>query len=128
MQAPGLEDRRRASLRASPVGRDEHRRAGPRTAPMPDIELSRPHGLGLDGARRAVDEVADRLRRELGVTTRREGDVVHVEGRGVSGRLEAGPAEVRVEASLGLRARPFKRVLRREIEAELDRLAPLPTD
>ena len=93
---------------------------------MPDIILSRPHALGPDAARRAVDEVADRLRREFGVSTRREGDTVFVEGRGVKGRLEAGPAAVRVEASLGLAARPFRRLLRREIEAELDRLAPLP--
>jgi putative polyhydroxyalkanoate system protein len=93
---------------------------------MPDILVSRPHALGLDAARRAVDEVADRLREEFGVATRREGETVYVEGRGVTGHLHAGPHALRVEASLGLRARPFKRLLRREIEAELDRLAPLP--
>jgi len=92
---------------------------------MPDILVSRPHALGLDAARRAVDEVADRLREEFGVATRREGETVYVEGRGVTGHLHAGPHDLRVEASLGLRARPFKRLLRREIEAELDRLAPL---
>ena len=95
---------------------------------MPDILLTRRHSLGLDGALRAVEEVAGRLRRELGVETRREGETVFVEGRGVEGRLEAGPDTVRVEASLGLRARPFKRLLLREIEGELDRFAPLPTD
>ena len=93
---------------------------------MPDIVISRPHTLGLDDARRAVEEVAERLHSEFGVTTRREGDTVFVQGRGVTGQLEAGPSAVRVEASLGLAARPFRRLLRREIEAELDRLAPLP--
>ncbi len=93
---------------------------------MPDLVFSRPHALGPDAARRAVDEVADRLRAEFGVSTRREGDTVFVEGRGVTGHLEAGPHDLRVVATLGLRARPFKRLLRREIEAELDRLAPLP--
>ncbi|WP_420454586.1 polyhydroxyalkanoic acid system family protein [Rubrivirga sp.] len=93
---------------------------------MPDIVVSRPHALGLEAARRAVDEVAERLRREFGVTTRREGDTVFVEGRGVRGRLDAAADAVRVEATLGLTARPFRRLLRREIETELDRLAPLP--
>ena len=89
---------------------------------MPDILITRAHSLGLDGARRAADDVADRLRREFGVSTRRDGDTVWVEGRGVTGRLDAGPSEVRVEARLGLAARPFRRLLRREIETELDRL------
>ncbi len=93
---------------------------------MPDIVVSRPHALGLEAARRAVDEVAERLRHEFGVTTRREGDTVFVEGRGVRGRLDAQADAVRVEATLGLTARPFRRLLRREIETELDRLAPLP--
>lgn len=93
---------------------------------MPDIVVTRPHSLGLDAARQAVDEVADRLRREFGVATRREGETVWVEGRGVRGRLDARPEAVHVEATLGLAARPFRRLLRREIESELDRLAPSP--
>lgn len=89
---------------------------------MSTISISRAHSLGIDGARRAADEVADRLRREFGVTTRRDGDTVWVEGRGVKGRLDADAHEVRVEARLGLAARPFRRMLHREIETELDRL------
>ena len=93
---------------------------------MPDIVVSRPNPHGLAAARRAVEAVADRLRRELGLRTERAGDAVLVEGRGVRGRLEASAEAVRVEASLGLRARPFRRLLRREIEAELDRFAASP--
>lgn len=89
---------------------------------MPDILITRPHSLGIDGARAAAANVADRLRREFGVATRRDGDTVWVEGRGVKGRLDAAPDHVRVEATLGLAARPFRRMLRREIETELDRL------
>ncbi|WP_412062557.1 polyhydroxyalkanoic acid system family protein [Rubrivirga sp. IMCC45206] len=92
---------------------------------MPDIELSRPHALGPDGALAAAVAVADRLEREHGVRTRREGDTIHVEGRGIRGHLLAGPDAVTVVATLGLRARPFRRLLRREIEAELDRFAPI---
>lgn len=92
---------------------------------MADIDLTRTHRLGLDGARRAAADVADRLQSEFGVAARWAGDTVYVEGRGVRGRLDAGPTTVRVTASLGLAARPFRRALRREIERELDReLAP----
>ena len=89
---------------------------------MSTISISRPHSLGLDGARCAADDVADQLRREFGVTTRRDGDTVWVEGRGVTGRLDATADRVDVHARLGLMARPFRNLLRREIETELDRL------
>lgn len=89
---------------------------------MPDIDLVRPHSLGLDGARRAAEGVAARLRQEFGVATERVGDSILVEGRGVRGRLHASDDAVRVTASLGLAARPFRRLLHREIERELDRL------
>ena len=91
---------------------------------MSHISITRAHSLGAERARQAADGVAERLRREFGVDTRRDGDTIHVEGRGVTGRLDAGPTELRVEATLGLAARPFRRLLRREIESELDRLAP----
>lgn len=94
--------------------------------PVAHIVLSRTHHLGLDGALRTAEEVAAQLRREYGVVTRREGDSIHVEGRGIRGRLDARPEEVRVEATLGLAARPFRRALQREIERELDRLVPSP--
>lgn len=88
---------------------------------MAVIDISRPHALGLDGARRAAADVAARLRHEYGVETRWEGDSVHVEGRGITGRLDAQPKTIRVMARLGLAARPFRRALQREIERELDR-------
>ena len=93
---------------------------------MADIDLTRPHDLGLDGARRAADAVAARLRSEYGVTTEWDGDSIRLKGRGVRGRLDAQPAMVRVTASLGLAARPFRRALRREIKRELDQFAPTP--
>lgn len=91
---------------------------------MPHIDISRVHTLGLDGARRAAEAVAARLVAEFGVRSSWIGDTLHIEGRGVRGALEASPSTVRVTASLGLVARPFKASLRREIERELDRLAP----
>lgn len=88
---------------------------------MADIDLVRPHTLGVTGARAAAESVAERLRAEFGVESVWEGDSLRVRGRGVDGRLEAGPETVRVTARLGLLARPFRRSLEREIESELDR-------
>ncbi len=89
---------------------------------MSTISISRSHSLGLDGARQAADDVAERLSREYGLATRRDGDTVWVEGRGIKGRLDATADQVHVQARLGLTARPFRRLLHREIETELDRL------
>ena len=93
---------------------------------MADIDISRPHQLGLDGARRAAEAVAQRLADEFGVRSGWRGDTLRVEGKGVKGALEATATAVRVTASLGLMARPFRRALQREIERELDRVAPSP--
>ena len=90
---------------------------------MATIDITRRHALGPDGARQAAVAVADRLRAEFGVRSWWDGSVLRVEGRGVDGRLDAGPETVRVVARLGLLARPFAGPLRREIERELDRVA-----
>ncbi len=92
---------------------------------MATIDIIRPHALGPDGARRAATQVAERLRAEYGVDVRWVGDTLHVSGRGIDGRLDAGPDTVRVTAKLGLLARAFAGPLRREIERELDRVVPL---
>ena len=92
---------------------------------MATIDITRRHALGPDGARRAADPVAERLRAEFGVRSWWDGPALRVSGRGVDGHLDAGPETVRVVARLGLFARPFAGPLRREIERELDRVAPL---
>lgn len=99
-----------------------------RVAPFPSrlplvshLDISRPHSLGLVGARRAADDVADRLRQDFGATATWEGDHLLVTARGVSGRIEINESLVRVTARLGLAARPFRNLLRREVEQQLDR-------
>ena len=89
------------------------------------IDITRPHTLGPDGARRAAGQIADRLVAEYGVRAWWDGPALHVSGRGIDGRLDADAETVRVVARLGLLARPFAGPLRREIERELDRVAPL---
>ena len=88
---------------------------------MPDIDITRSHTLGPDDARRAVDAVAARLRDEYRVRSEWVGDRMRVSGKGVRAELMLLDAAVRVTASLGLLARPFRNQLRQEIEKELDR-------
>lgn len=113
--------RQRAEVRSTNPRRSLCVHDGP-TVSVAHIILSRPHALGLDGALRTAEGVANQLQREYGVATRRDGDSIHIEGHGIRGRLDALPEEVRIEATLGFAARPFRRVLQREIERELDRL------
>ena len=94
----------------------------PLPRPVADIDITRRHALGADGARHAAASVAERLRADFGVRSWWDGPTLRVAGRGVDGRLDAGADTVRVVARLGLFARPFAGSLRREIERELDRV------
>ena len=94
----------------------------PLPRPVADIDITRRHALGADGARHAAASVAERLRADFGVRSWWDGPTLRVAGRGVDGRLDAAADTVRVVARLGLFARPFAGSLRREIERELDRV------
>jgi len=61
------------------------------------------------------------LRRDYGVRSEWSGDLLRVSGKGIRGELTVGERDVRVTATLGLIARPFRNQLRQEIERELDR-------
>ena len=93
---------------------------------MSDISITRRHALGLDGARRAADDVAARLAADYGVRSAWAGDVLAVRGRGVTGELRVSPDAVIVSARLNTLARAFRGALSREIERELDRAIAAP--
>jgi putative polyhydroxyalkanoate system protein len=94
----------------------------PHTLLMAHIDVSRPHSLGLNGARRAAEDVLDDLRREhqLRLDTRWEGDTLHARGRGFEAWLHAQPQTVRVTAHLGMFLRPFRGAIREEVRRYLD--------
>jgi putative polyhydroxyalkanoate system protein len=88
---------------------------------MAHIDVSRNHGLGLDGARLAAEEVVDELRDELPFHAQWEDDTLVARGTGFDARFFAEPDAVRVVVHLGLFLRPMRRKIRDEIEATLDR-------
>lgn len=88
---------------------------------MSHLDISRTHTLGLHGARQAADAVAERLQADFGAVTEWKDDRLQVKARGVQGEITVTDTLVHVSARLGLAARPFRNLLRREIEEELDR-------
>ncbi|MEM1054140.1 MAG: polyhydroxyalkanoic acid system family protein [Bacteroidota bacterium] len=88
---------------------------------MADIDISRPHSIGLAAARDAADAVGRQLREEMGARAEWNENTLRVRGRGVRGEIQVTDAAVRVTARLGLIARPFRNTIQREIEEQLDR-------
>ncbi len=87
---------------------------------MADIELTRRHRLGADGARQAVERVARELQQSVPFEQRWEGNALHVEGRGAVGRIAVEEEAVHVAVRLGLLLRPMRPALRREAVRLLD--------
>lgn len=92
---------------------------------MAHIDVSRPHDLGLDGARHAAEEVAAKLQSEFPFRTHWDGDTLVARGTGFDAEFVAGDEAVRVLVRLGMFLRPMRRKIRDEIEAYLDRYIPV---
>ncbi|MEM1044181.1 MAG: polyhydroxyalkanoic acid system family protein [Bacteroidota bacterium] len=91
---------------------------------MAHIDVTRPHALGLNGARHAAEEVAAELRGAFPFRTHWEGDTLVARGAGFDAQFLAGDDAVRVLVKLGLVLRPMRHRIRGEIEAYLDRYIP----
>ena len=88
---------------------------------MAHIDVSRPHDLGLDGARLAAEEVAAELQEEFPFRAHWEDDTLVAHGTGFNAHFVAEPDSVTVHVKLGMFLRPMRRKIRAEIEAYLDR-------
>ena len=76
------------------------------------MKIKREHCLGAEEARRRVDQVADELGGKLKLTSEWEGDHLRVHGKGVSGRILAGVADLDRDVPFppaGMRAKRGKR-------------------
>lgn len=104
------------------MGRDGVRPLrSPIRSDMAHIDVTRHHDLGLDGARRAAEEVADELSGHIALRTHWEGDTLIARGPGFNGHFYAEPHAVRVTVRLGLMLRPLRHTIRSEIDDYLDR-------
>ena len=86
---------------------------------MPSIDIHHPHSLAHDDARRAVQEVAEKLSDRFGVEYDWAGDDLNFRTAGVDGRIALAPSELRVTAQLGFLMSAFKGPIESEIRRVL---------
>ena len=84
------------------------------------LKIKRQHSLGVEEARRRVDQVADELGGKLGLTSEWEGDHLRVHGKGVSGRILVSDGSVEVHVHVGLAMMMLREPIRSAIENSID--------
>jgi putative polyhydroxyalkanoate system protein len=86
---------------------------------MSTIDIHHPHALPADKARKAVQEVADKLDARFGMESRWEGDTLHFSRSGVDGHIALMPKELHVTAKLGFLLSAMKGPIEQEIRRVL---------
>lgn len=68
---------------------------------MAAIDIRHPHSLPLPKARKAVQQVAEKLSERFGVTYAWNGDTLNFSRSGVDGHIALEPSQLHVSAKLG---------------------------
>jgi putative polyhydroxyalkanoate system protein len=93
---------------------------------VPDIHISREHGLGLAQARRLAFRWAETAQEKLGMRCAYEeggsGDLLSFTRAGVHGELKVSESRFELDARLGLLLGAFKDRIEKEIVKNLDSL------
>ena len=84
------------------------------------LKIVREHTLGIEEARRRVDQLADELGAKLRLKHYWEGDHLRVTGTGVSGRIVIEETLVEVHVRTGLGMMVFRESIRAAIEDSID--------
>jgi putative polyhydroxyalkanoate system protein len=87
---------------------------------MPSIDIRHSHSLPHAQARKAVQEVADKLADRFGVACDWDGDTLKFARSGVDGKIDLAPKSLRVTANLGFLMAAFKGPIEAEIRRVLD--------
>jgi putative polyhydroxyalkanoate system protein len=87
---------------------------------MATIDVRRTHNLGLDGARKAAEQLAEKLKEKLEIRYRWEGNDLRFERTGANGRIQVGATEVRVEIDLAFLLKPMKGKVESKVHQYLD--------
>ncbi|QHB71811.1 polyhydroxyalkanoic acid system family protein [Stenotrophomonas sp. 364] len=86
---------------------------------MSSIDIRHAHSLPIDGARKAIEEVAAKLSERFGLQSNWVGDVLNFSGSGVDGAIELQPGQVHVTAKLGFLLSAMKGMVEGEIQRVL---------
>ncbi|MGD0501731.1 MAG: polyhydroxyalkanoic acid system family protein [Steroidobacteraceae bacterium] len=89
---------------------------------MADIELVKPHTLAVAKAKALVQQAADALATEYGLSSEWHGDSLHFHRSGVDGEMHVTASEIRLHVTLGFLLKAFKKKLLDHIERDFDRL------
>lgn len=84
------------------------------------MRIHRRHNLGIEEARRRVDELAAELGGQFHLSSRWEGDDLQVRGSGVKGHISVTDSEVEVHIRLGLALAMLGGTIRSTIEDRID--------
>ena len=84
------------------------------------LKIVREHSLGIEEAKRRVDQVADELGGNLGLNHRWEGDRLLVKRPGVTGHIDVGEDRVEVHVRVGLAMIMLREPIRSAIENSID--------
>ena len=92
---------------------------------MSDIDILHPNPLGMDRARKALDQVALKLGERFGVESAWIGDTLSFRRSGVEGRIALDETHVHVTAQLGFLLAAMKGPIEAEIRRVLaEKLGP----
>ena len=87
---------------------------------MADIYIQRAHDSGLETARHAAQQVAEKISDQFGVSYHWEDDTLHFDHPGVNGYIIVSEQDILLNAELGLLLRIFKSSIESEIHRQLD--------
>lgn len=87
------------------------------------MKIRRSHNLGVEEARLRADRIAADLKQQFSARSHWEGNELHVEGSGVSGRLQVDDTHFELEVKLGFALKlmegPIRKVIEKTIDEEL---------
>lgn len=85
---------------------------------MPSIDIRHPHSLTPSKARKAVEQVAEKLAERFGIEYAWDDDTLNFNRSGVDGRISLEPKQLHVSAQLGF----LLSALKGPIESEIRRV------
>ena len=87
---------------------------------MPSISITRRHKLDHKRAKAAARKIAKDLDKRFGLACRWNGDEVAFNGAGVSGTMQVGKSQIRLDVELSFLLIALRGTLERHINKELD--------
>ncbi|MBS0583595.1 MAG: polyhydroxyalkanoic acid system family protein [Proteobacteria bacterium] len=88
---------------------------------MPSIDIRRKHHHSLKEAKAAVKKTAAAIGKKFGIESAWQGNTLHFERPGASGKIHVTEKEVHVTAELGFLLGALKPLIEKEIQGHLDK-------